>query len=130
VKTAKYIVDLIQKVSPFKKKSEEENIKLCFYSIFEWAKENNHRLFCICHFNEKENIVMFDFFFNPDGNMMAARSGEVGEFNFEIRVKGGVEDLYEKLLLILAFSEAKMKELANDNFPDGFLGGDSDNDFF
>ena len=35
VKTAKYIVDLIQKVSPFKKKSEEENIKLCFYSIFE-----------------------------------------------------------------------------------------------
>jgi len=61
---------------------------------------------------------------------MAARSGEVGEFNFEIRVKGGVEDLYEKLLLILAFSEAKMKELANDNFPDGFLGGDSDNDFF
>lgn len=62
--------------------------------------------------------------------MMAADPKQPGEFNFEIRVKGDVEDLYEKLILVLAFSEAKMKELADGYFPDGFLGGDNDNDFF
>lgn len=131
MKIAKHIVNMIQKVSPFEKKSEEENVTLCLYSIFEWAKENDHRLFCICHHDKEENFVSFNFFFNPDGDMMLSDTSDKNEFNFEIRVKkGGVKDLYEKLLLALAYSEARMKQMSGDDFPDGFLGGDIDDDFF
>ena len=130
MKMPRHIVDMIKLVSSFEKKSEEENVLLSLYGIFKWVEENEHRLFCMSHYDEKEKFVSFNFFFNVDGKMMVADTHDKKEFNFQITVKEDAKDLYSKLMLSLAFSEKRMKELSEDDFPDGFLGGEDDNYFF
>lgn len=85
---------------------------------------------CLVNPYEEKGLLNLAFFFNTDGRLNTIVPGSKNEIFLEINIKKDTQDLYEKLMYCLHFLFKKMKEISDDDFPTGFLGGDMDNDFF
>jgi len=79
---------------------------------------------------EEQDLLNLAFFFNPDGSLNTVVPGGKNELFLEVNIRRDTKDFYEKMIFCLDFLFKKMKEVSGNDFRDGFLGGDNDNDFF
>lgn len=126
---AKKIINKLKKYITFKDKSEEEEIQLYFYIIYQWAKDRNYDIFIVLK-EVNEKVLSISILFKSTGGVVFDLDSK-DVCVLEIQIKGKTDTFKKEIKSVLTQFLLLMEELdrRNDDF-DTFLGGDIENDFF
>lgn len=126
---AKKIINKLKKYITFKDKSEEEEIQLYFYIIYQWAKDRNYDIFIVLK-EVNEKVLSISILFKSTGGVVFDLDSK-DVCVLEIQIKGKTDTFKKEIKSVLTQFLLLMEELdrRNDDF-DSFLGGDVENDFF